>query len=189
MKNLTYILFGLGVLFILLGFVDVFPKVKQNYLDLEEIQRWHKQKNEVNQAKEDLEFLLEELKNVSDQAVKSIEAKINEAKIINFPDKAKLSYISEQDAESDSTKNITKANNCTDIIKDKPNKVKNNIDNKSEKKSIASDSNNNNIIDKHTYIYQLSKQGVSVEEIAQKVQMGKGEVELIIGIKRRGEQA
>lgn len=59
------------------------------------------------------------------------------------------------------------------------------IEKKSEKKS---DKNINEIISKYDEIFELSRQGLSIVEIARKLNMGQGEVGLILDFKKRGEK-
>lgn len=40
---------------------------------------------------------------------------------------------------------------------------------------------------KHAKVYQLADQGFSIDEIAQKAKIGKGEVQLMLGLRGRGE--
>lgn len=219
---MTYILFGLGILFILLGFIDVFPKVKQSYLDAEDLYKWQKQKNEVTQAKVDLMELMVELRRVSDQVVESIELKVQEVQNLKIdfevqqPVHPKVNKVNRNKKQADSENQIAKevyqkletldGKDRVSNLKTSKNKVDkkktsnlvkgykgepNLKENETVFKEIlvANIEEINPTIDKHTYIYQLAKEGLSVEEIARKVLVGKGEVELIIGIKQRGEKA
>jgi hypothetical protein len=197
---LTYILFGLGILFILLGFIDIFPRVKQSYLDAEDLYKWQKQKNEVTQAKEDLMELMDELRRVSDQVVENIELKVQEVQNLRISSEFQQTV---QPKVNKNNSNEKQAHNENQIANEVYQKLEN-LDGKvrgsnlktakikADKKKPSNEVKGNKAeaatIDKHTYIYQLAKEGLSVEEIARKVQVGKGEVELIIGIKQRGEQ-
>ena len=201
---MEYLLFFAGVTLVALGFLMEHPRFKEKVTDpmvargwaIEE-QRIKDLKQNIVNAREDVASLLVELERTSETVVHSMEEKIKELNAIQTPaiqvpdnkfsDEVSPSPLPEKNQakaleqlveakKSTRTKKTTGIRSANQQRKGQGAPPKNEITPQVKEPT-----------GRHTMIHELAQQGNSVNEIARLMQMGQGEIELILGLPSRGE--
>ncbi|MHB8172274.1 MAG: DUF6115 domain-containing protein [Thermincolia bacterium] len=201
---MEYLLFFAGVTLVALGFLMEHPRFKEKVTNPMVARGWAIEEQRINDlkqnivnAREDVASLLVELERASETVVYSMEEKIKELNALQtsatqvpdntFSDKVSPSPLSEKNQakalehlveakKSTRTRKITGIRSANQQGKGQGAPLKNEIT--SQEKEPAS---------RHAMIHKLAQQGHSVNEIARLMQMGQGEIELILGLPSRGE--
>ncbi|MDA8233815.1 MAG: hypothetical protein M0Z31_03230 [Clostridia bacterium] len=201
---MEYFLFFAGVILVALGFLMEHPRFKEKVTNpmvergwaIEE-QRITELKRSVITAREDVASLLVELERASETVVQSMEAKIKELQALNLTSNVSSgSSVSKQESyQGLSNIKPEKVKEELSIIKQssrakKPNGSKN-INRPRKVQSTATDEGfsleEKESTGRQATIHSLAREGRSVNEIARLLQMGQGEVELILGLRSRGD--
>ena len=157
---MEYILLGLGIVCLGLGFFAI--EQEKQPVNIEELKVFTQG---LNQSQRDLEALLGQLDKASEVAVNQLEDKVSEA----------LALVEEYDRIN---KRIQKVYSLPTI--ENPDKsVSASQEEITEVTSVAP-------VDKRQAIYKMAEAGLSIDQIAKGVQIGKGEVTLILEMKNRG---
>lgn len=119
----------------------------------------------LTQSQKDLEALLGQLDKATEDAVNQLEDKVSEA----------LALVEEYDRVN---KRMQKAHSLPSV----PTPDKSVVTAPEEPPEIISDAS----LDKRQAVYKMAESGLSIDQIAKRVQIGKGEVTLILEMKNRG---
>lgn len=202
---MTNLLIILGVIFIVLAIRK--GKVQSagtqgELLELKQV------RDELAEAKKEVGSLLEQLEAVSEKVVGEISAKVEEVKLM---DNTRYLY-GEQADEDDSAAEEPAADELTEdepiedeLVEREPAgagavgfsaRGKTIIfprrkENRMEKNPANTEriETTRELPPKHQMVYAMAKLGYSVEEIAKQMKIGKGEVSLMLQLKRKGEEA
>lgn len=159
------LIFFIGVVLVCLSVWQYKRKSKADTDDLEHIQK------QIHRAKEDINHLIKEMTEISEQVVDTITDKIKAAQEV-----AGKLEVSTQNKQGE------QANPSFASKAAKESKVIHLMDNRIAQNSVAGTTS------KHQDVYALSDLGYSPEEIARKLAIGKGEVALILELKFKGEE-
>lgn len=196
---MDYALYTLGVIMLGLGFWQWKAARRSNVVDAEEIKLLQ---GELEKAKKDVGLLLDELKSVSEQVVNELTEKIGEVQEM----KAHPLSVSAVPGDNDGTDSPPAPVNTAVVIdpvvaetaeriaksaaksafrpqaKKEPKVIDLNL-HKQSQEAVG----HRNMSARFETVYTLSDLGYSISEIAKQLQMGKGEVELILSIRHREE--
>jgi len=165
---INYILTIIGVFFIILSlFLIISEKIKGNniYYNLQVKEK------ELRKAIDEAQDMINELVYTSEIIVDEIENYISSKKqFINNEDFSDIKKISNAEVKSGEIKNEKIIDDCIDENKKIGESFKNKILERRESK--------------YEEVHKLLNQGLSIDEIAKKLKMGKGEVKLIITLDR-----
>ncbi|PKM47595.1 MAG: hypothetical protein CVV03_02340 [Firmicutes bacterium HGW-Firmicutes-8] len=208
------LLIVIGIIFVGLSFWR--GKV-QSAQQQEEFEGLKQIRDELVEAKKEVGTLLEQIEVVSEKVVQEISAKVEEAKLLEKEDNS--SAIIEEDEEQDEPEEQDYDDEYTDEPADMDLAVrkallnspvtprqKTNARDAAKSKTIMFPRRKNMFDDeqrltvsqsqpvtepspKHQMVYAMAKLGYSEDEIAKQLKIGKGEVKLILQLKRKGEEA
>lgn len=208
------LLIVIGIIFVGLSFWR--GKV-QSAQQQEEFEGLKQIRDELVEAKKEVGTLLEQIEVVSEKVVQEISAKVEEAKLLEKEDNS--SAIIEEDEEQDEPEEQDYDDEYTDEPADLDLAVrkallnspvtlrqKTNARDAAKSKTIMFPRRKNMFDDeqrltvsqsqpvtepspKHQMVYAMAKLGYSEDEIAKQLKIGKGEVKLILQLKRKGEEA
>jgi len=211
---LVNLLIVIGIIFVGLSFWR--GKV-QSAQQQEEFEGLKQIRDELVEAKKEVGTLLEQIEVVSEKVVQEISAKVEEAKLLEKEDNS--SAIIEEDEEQDEPEEQDYDDEYTDEPADMDLAVrkallnspvtprqKTNARDAAKSKTIMFPRRKNMFDDeqrltvsqsqpvtepspKHQMVYAMAKLGYSEDEIAKQLKIGKGEVKLILQLKRKGEEA
>jgi len=211
---LVNLLIVIGFIFVGLSFWR--GKV-QSAQQQEEFEGLKQIRDELVEAKKEVGTLLEQIEVVSEKVVQEISAKVEEAKLLEKEDNS--SAIIEEDEEQDEPEEQDYDDEYTDEPADMDLAVrkallnspvtprqKTNARDAAKSKTIMFPRRKNMFDDeqrltvsqsqpvtepspKHQMVYAMAKLGYSEDEIAKQLKIGKGEVKLILQLKRKGEEA
>jgi len=211
---LVNLLIVIGIIFVGLSFWR--GKV-QSAQQQEEFEGLKQIRDELVEAKKEVGTLLEQIEVVSEKVVQEISAKVEEAKLLEKEDNS--SAIIEEDEEQDEPEEQDYDDEYTDEPADLDLAVrkallnspvtlrqKTNARDAAKSKTIMFPRRKNMFDDeqrltvsqsqpvtepspKHQMVYAMAKLGYSEDEIAKQLKIGKGEVKLILQLKRKGEEA
>lgn len=208
------LLIVIGIIFVGLSFWR--GKV-QSAQQQEEFEGLKQVRDELVEAKKEVGTLLEQIEVVSEKVVQEISAKVEEAKLLEKEENS--SAIIVEDEEQDELEEHDYDDEYTDEPADVDLAVrkallnspvtprqKTNARDAAKSKTIMFPRRKNLFEDeqrltvsqsqpvtepspKHQMVYAMTKLGYSEDEIAKQLKIGKGEVKLILQLKRKGEEA
>lgn len=176
---MDYALFALGVIMLAWGFWQVKFGRRAEVFNVEEIKLLQE---ELVKAKEDVGSLLSELNSVSEQVVNEISEKIRAAEEIKIESgtlaapSVGIDPVAVETAER-IAKTVAKSQ-----IKKEPKVIDINLH-----KQAQESAGSKNMGSRFETVYTLADLGYSISEIAKQLQMGKGEVELILSLRHKEE--
>lgn len=156
---MVYTLLVIGVALVSISLWEMKGLRQEAAREMENIQMM---KKEVYQAKSDVEKLLVELNKASDRAVSEMVSKIE-----NIREQIPVILEAENTQIGSETQ-------------EEPSEIKGQI-------AMEFTVEEYEIPEKHQLVYQLANEGLSPSEIAQRIQMGKGEVSLILNLRNRSD--
>lgn len=157
---MEYTLLGLGIVCLGLGFFAI--EQEKQPVNVEEIKIFTQG---LKQSQRDLEALLGQLDKASEAAVNQLEDKVSEA----------LALVEEYDRIN---KRIQKVYSIS-TVENPDNAV---LTSQEKVPEVNTDAR----LDKRQAIYKMAEAGISINQIAKEIQIGKGEVTLILEMKNRG---
>lgn len=168
-NNLNYFIMVIGVITVLVSIILIFlDKLKGEdiYFNIDV------KEQEIKKVIEDAEEIISELNYISDVVIQEIEDRIKN-----------LNNTYDSIQKTTSVQRIKHRISHTPIAV-KPQKIK--IED--AKESIKSDEmeKHNNLTDKKQAIFDYANQGFSITDIAKKLNIGQGEVKLMLSIKKEG---
>ncbi len=212
---MVYLFIFLGVVFIGLAVWSGRVTEIRRQQEVQEFRRLHE---DLKLARNDVEKLLDQLETVSEKVVADISASIEEAetlkdlkiyedseedsgetvKVKSVPEEAHSGPApdtAEQDNKTEKANNTEKSSN-NGLNKTKATGKNNTIlfprssvpQGGEQEGTSRSDSKPKEIPAKHQMVYAMERLGYPEDEIARQMNIGKGEVSLILQIKRKGEE-
>ncbi len=207
---MVYLFIFLGVIFIGLA---VWRGRVSDVIRQQEIQEYRQLKEDLRLARSDVETLLEQLENVSEKVVTDISAGIEEAEIFKDLNTGEVTETQKGETieadRGDAIRGDAIEADKGDPIEAKPRPLEVN----SGPPSAMTKKTNNTIMfprisaspaddavgtarpvvkpelpAKHQMVYAMERLGYPEDEIARQMSIGKGEVSLILQIKRKGEE-
>jgi len=202
---LVYLFIFLGVIFIALA---VWRGRVSDVIRQQEIQEYRQLKEDLRLARSDVEMLLDQLENVSEKVVTDISAGIEEAEILKDLNLGEVTETHTGEAiEADKEDAIEADEGGTVETKSRSlevnsgpasamtKKINNTIMFPRTSASPADDATGiarqvlkPELPAKHQMVYAMERLGYPEDEIARQMNIGKGEVSLILQIKRKGEE-
>ncbi|WP_418790208.1 hypothetical protein [Phosphitispora sp. TUW77] len=180
---MSYLFIFLGAIFVGLA---VWRGRVSDVIRQQEIQEYRQLKKDLRLARSDVEMLLDQLEAVSEKVVADVSAGIEEAEIIKD---LKILEVMEKEKEKEKPQNnsgpvsvTAKKTNNTIMF---PRSFASPED---EGASTASLVSKMELSAKHQMVYAMERLGYPEDEIARQMNIGKGEVSLILQIKRKGEE-
>jgi len=186
---MEYLLFIAGVALVTLGFLMEHPKFKEKFTNPMIERSWQLEEQRIQQlrqatltAREDVAALLVELERASEAVVASIDEKIRELREESIAKEGVASVTREGENRQELSRIIReKAKEAPMAVKKKPRVKKLTVEVNEERQEEIE------LTGRQATVLSLSRQGHSPGEIARLLQMGQGEVELILGLKTRGD--
>lgn len=192
MSNLLLIL---GIIFIGLA---LFKGRAQSAGESKDLAEFRQVRDELLEAKKEVGSLLEQLEQVSERIVEEITAKVKEVKKLEVRDVPRSTesnmHQAGTEAEQELRQSIAQMRESSRTRESRSGKtimfprVKGAVNAKpsdhDEKKEIVRE-----MPPKHQMVYAMSQLGYSEDEIAKQMKIGKGEVSLMLQLKRKGEEA
>ena len=210
---MVYLFIFLGVIFIALA---VWRGRVSDVIRQQEIQEYRQLKEDLRLARSDVEMLLDQLENVSEKVVTDISAGIEEAEILKDlnlgevtethtgeaieADKEDAIEADEEDAiEADEGGTVEAKSRSLEVNSEPASAMTKKINNTimfprnsassaDDAASIARQVLKPELPAKHQMVYAMERLGYPEDEIARQMNIGKGEVSLILQIKRKGEE-
>lgn len=190
-----------GVIAIVFGFGLENPIFREKFVNPEAVKRWQLEearikqlKMELVQAKDEVAQLLVELERTSEKVVNDLAETIvdirgelrQQTQVLPQLKSPEIVYIPTPVAPTQASVTVDNQFQAGKEV-GSPGKGK-----KPAKVSKSKLTEEINVVQgsegsKRTRIYQLADQGLSIDEIAQRAKIGKGEVQLMLGLRGRGE--
>ncbi len=173
---MEWYLISLGILCLGAGFIMEHPVFKAKITNPWVAKQWIQEENRVKQARqqvekarEDVAVLLEELDHASEKVVELM---------TSWAQKAQEEPYTQQQVQAE------------EVIVSKqaiPNVVATPIKPRKKASSPNNDKSKEEAKDKYQTVFNLAERGLSIDDIAQIAKIGKGEVQLLLELKNRGE--
>ncbi len=167
---INYILLAIGILTVLSAFILIFlDKLKGDdmYFNIDV------KEQEIKKSIEDAEEIISELNFASDVIVKDIEEKINSFNLLYKNVKNSIVQVNTEPTVSE-PQQISQIEKTTVPVKFKP------VTAVSSHKSVIKEEKQKS---KQQLVHEFAEQGISIIDIAKKMNMGQGEVALILSLK------